>query len=396
MNLLVLAVLVVASSEAAPDPELVAAHTGASLVDVSNRLVFGLRWWRPVVRTGIFREVGTSFGTPAVSVKHGLIIVGSGEGDVRALAVTDGGVRWIYRHGIPFEGAVSLVQHRGSELAVLGSRDGTLLVLEAQSGKLRFKVTLEGDPRAPAVQDSDRLLVTTAANKIAAVALKDGKLLWMRGRPVPSKLTVAGHARPAVGQGRVFATYADGYAEAYDLDDGATLWSRPLSLAGGDFVDADADPVLSGAHLFVASYTDGVYALNPADGHTVWRRAAPAVVALAPYKDLMVVASADGFVWGLGRTDGRVAYRTKLPAGSGSRMTVRDDLVAFSGGDSGLIVLAAKNGRPLQAMGLGSMVASAPAWSGDDLAVLSTSGYVFALRRGSRGGVRRGLGRDRV
>ncbi len=385
MIAVLLAALVTGAPAVAPDADLLSPRPETRVVDVSNHLVFGLRWWRSVVRTGIFREVGTSFGTPAVSLKHGLIIVGSGEGDVQALALHDGGARWIYHHGIPFEGAVTLVEHHGGELAIVGSRDGTLLAFAAESGKLRFKVTLEGDPRAPAVKDSDRLFVTTAANKIAAVAIKDGKLLWMRGRPPPAKLTIIGHARPAVAQGRVFATYADGYVEAYDRDDGATLWSRPLSLAGGEFADADADPFVAGGRLFVGSYTDGVYALDPANGQTVWQRPAPAVIALAPYQDLVLVASSDGLLWGLSRKDGRVKYRTAMPPGVGSRMSVHDNLVALAGGDSGLIVLAAANGRPLQATGLGSMIASAPAWSGDELAVLSAGGYVFALRRGSRG-----------
>ena len=86
-----------------PDAELVDAARRPREVDVSSSELYGMRWRRPVVRTGMFRSVGVSFGVPAVSLRHRLVLVGQGEGEVRALALADGGTVWRFHHSAPFE-----------------------------------------------------------------------------------------------------------------------------------------------------------------------------------------------------------------------------------------------------------------------------------------------------
>ncbi|MEE8409808.1 MAG: PQQ-binding-like beta-propeller repeat protein, partial [Myxococcota bacterium] len=154
---------------------------------------------------------------------------------------------------------------------------------------------------------------------------------------------------------------------------------------GGEFVDADADPVLVDGRLFVASYSDGVFALDPKDGQTIWTRTAPAVTSLAGHDDLILAASADGYVWGLSQREGQLVYRTRLPPGPMSRLVVDQNMVVLTAGDAGLIVLDARTGKPLQAMSFGSALNGDPMWDGDDLALLSSTGYLYKLSRGSRG-----------
>jgi outer membrane protein assembly factor BamB len=369
------------------DDELSAPAAREREVDASRGSVFSLRWRRPLVRTGIFRTVGTSFGAAAVSRRHGLIIVGTGEGEVRGLAQRDGQVRWSYAHGAPFESNVALITVPGDgrggpiELAVIGGCDGNLLALEAGTGALRWKATLDGDPRAPARLVGDALVVTTAANKVYHLAAATGAIRWTRGRSLPTGLTIAGHAAATVAEGVVYLSYSDGYAEALRLADGESLWARPLSVGAGEFVDADADPVLANGRLFVASYSDGVYALNPKDGQTLWRRPAPAAAQLAVHDDDVIVASADGWVWALEQKDGALVYRTRLSPGAMSRMVVNDDLVVFTAGDSGLVVLDAWSGKPVQASAYGEPFAGDPVWVADELVFVAASGYVYALER---------------
>lgn len=374
-------------------------------VDVSERIVFGLQWRRPVVRTGLFRQVYVSFGTPAVSTRHGLIIVGTGEGQVRAYALADGALAWTYIHGEPFETAVTLFDapspvasaasrgspapsgerggdHPGHELAILGSRDGTLLALDAARGSLVWKTELEGDMRAPAQRGGDLVVVTTAANKVFALELATGKAMWSAGRPAPAGLTVVGHAAPCVAGDIVYAAFSDGYVEAYSVADGTRLWSRPLSVSGGEFADADAAPILHADRLFVASYSDGVYALDPKDGRTLWTRSAPAVRSLAVIGGRVVAGSGDGWVWGLDEVDGRRVFRTRLAQGLVTNILAYEDLLVFGGGESGLVVLDAQSGRPLQASGFGSRFMNDPRWTRGSVALLSSNGYLYAFARG--------------
>lgn len=389
-----LVVLVALAPASGSDGQLTANDRRPTVVDASSGVMFGMEWRRPIVRTGVFRSVGTSFGTPALSPSKHLAIVGTGEGEVLAYRLDDAQVAWKYTHGRPFETHATIVEFAAEqgearqELAILGSRDGWLLALDVATGKLAWRASLDGDPRAPVVQVGSRILVTTAANKVLLISSSDGSIAWTAGRSPPGGLTIAGHARATVAGDTVYATFSDGYAEAYNLSDGAALWSRPLSITGGDFVDADADPIVAGNTLFAASYSDGVFALDRTNGQTLWTRTAPAVTSLGVHGDTIVAASADGYVWGLRNADGEMLFRTRMPAGPISRLIVRRDLIVLTAGEAGLIVLDARTGRPLQATAFGGELAGDPAWSQDDMALLSSAGYLYKLRLGFRGRVR--------
>ena len=365
----------------AGDAELMRPNADVTHIDASHHLLFEMHWRRPVVRTGIYRSVLETFGRPAISRQHNLIIVGTGEGSVLALDLDDGNLRWQYNHGTPFETSATILHEVGyDDTVVLASRDGTLLALDVEHGTPRWRTTIDGDMRAPPRRAGNLLVVTTASNKVAVLQAHDGKVLWQQGRGVPTTLTVEGHARAAVDGDRVYATFADGYAQAFDLRTGSVLWARPLSLRGAGFLDADADPVVKDNKLYVASYSDGIYALNPQDGQTLWNKPAAAVTGLADGGNHLIASSADGYVWGLDFADGAPAFRAKLATGPTSRLLVHQGLIVLTAGQFGLIVLDATNGKPLQATAFGGRAGGDPEWIHDNLAFLTSSGYLYAWK----------------
>lgn len=381
MIVVALCALSVGAASVGHELDLVRPNPSVVAVDASHHAYFGLRWRRAVVRTGLFRKVNETFGRPAVSSKHGIVVVGTGEGEVLGLALSDGQLRWHYKYGAPFETSAVILSTPQGETAMLGSRDGVLLALDVATGALRWHTNVDGDMRAPPQLAGNFLVVTTATNKVSVLDATTGTVVWQQGRPASAALTVEGHARAAVANGRVYATFSDGYASAFDLVHGTVLWSRPLSMrSGGSFVDADADPIVKNGRLFVASYSDGIYALNPDDGQTVWNKFAPAVISLADAGTHIVAASADGFVWGLAEADGAPVFRTRLANGPVSRLVVHKDLIVLTAGQVGLVVLDAKNGQPLQATAFGGRAGGDPAWLDDNVAFLTSSGYLYAWK----------------
>lgn len=373
---------------------LVRANPQARPVDVSNRVVFGMRWREPLVRLGIRRTVFLSFGVPAISERHGYTIAGQGEGKLLALRTRDGKPIWEVEHDTPFETAVILLPPRGilPELAVAVARDGSVLAVDSRTGEEAWLGDVEADSRAPGVLAGNKLLLTTVANKLHALDPATGETLWFVGRPTPSALTVEGHSRPTVSGNRIYVGYSDGYLEAYTLDEGVREWSRPLSFSGAEFVDADADPVVADGRVFAASYSDGLYALAEEDGKTIWHKPLPAVISLAAFngggRELIIANSADGYVWGFHRESGELAYRVKLPPAPVSRMLVDRGFVVMAAGNSGLVVLDAFNGRPLQATAVVGSLSSTPVWRGKELAMISSEGYLYTFTFGDPGLVR--------
>ncbi|MEZ4273499.1 MAG: PQQ-binding-like beta-propeller repeat protein [Myxococcota bacterium] len=390
-NLFVLPLCIAVFSSSAERESLTLPNPESTRIDAASQVVFGLRWRLPVVRMGQFRQVIDSFGTPAISNRRNVLIVAQGEGSVLALSTHTGDTVWRYEHKAPFEATVSLIdvvnQESGllDELAVVAGRDGALLALNVDDGSLRWTADIEGETRSVASQNEELLFVTTARNKVYAIDKKNGTVKWSQGRSPSAGLTILGHSRPTLHRGILYVTYADGYAESYNADSGETLWSRPLTFGASEFADADADPVALDDRVFVASYADGVYALDAKDGKTLWTQPAPAVIALASHNDLLIAASADGWIWGMEQTSGIVRYRVRMPTGASSSLQVRQGLGVLSTGRSGLLVFAADNGKPLQLTALVGRSLSAPAWVGKDLAMLAADGHIYMFGLGSPG-----------
>ncbi len=101
----------------------------------------------------------------------------------------------------------------------------------------------------------------------------------------------------------------------------------------------------------------------------------------------MIAASADGWIWGLTPNDGKLQYRMRLPVGSPSRMIVAGHVGILTAGEGMLLVFDANNGKPLQAMMVGGMIASEPVLAGTDLALVSSLGYLMLLHRAQPLGV---------
>ena len=376
--------LVLAGLSAEPSDESLVGPSGATKrVDIAGHRIFDLQWREPTVRRGFFRTVTESFGRPAISQNAGgLAIVGTATGDVLAMSLRDGQEVWRYAHGVPFETTATILRQGSVEVAaLLGARDGSLIALNLEDGSLQWQVSLEGEMRAEPREVDTTLIVTNSQNKVAALEAATGSILWTQGRPPSAGLTIEGTARAVVENEQVFTTFSDGYVASFDLHHGTLIWSRPLSLRGGGFVDADADPFIADGRLYVASYSDGVYALNLRDGQTLWNRFTPAVTSLTyTENNIVVAANAEGFLWGFEPGHGRCIYRTKVSTGPVSRIVTRDNLLVLTAGVSGLVVLNATNGEPLQATALGGRVIGDPVWVRDELAFLSSSGYVFAWK----------------
>lgn len=374
-----------AATAATDTSQLPASTQQTRRVHVDGSPVWGVHWRAPLVRYGLYRQLHMSFGAPALVPSQNRIVVGTGRGDVIAFAVDSGEELWRSHYRAPFETAAVIVEALpGQVMAVLGARDGTLLALDVRDGSERWRTTIDMDVRAAPVQDGDMMFVTGATNKVVALRVATGEVVWTQSRPMGTNLTIEGHARPCVDGDRVYVAYSDGYVAALGREQGNVVWSRPLSLRGGVFADADADPHVKNGKLFVASYSDGVYALDIRDGQTLWSRAANAVVTLAMTDDRVLAGSADGSVWGLSQESGATGFHTKVGPGPVSRMLVGRGVIALTAGPMGLVVLDEHHGRPQQASPLGVRTLGDPVWVGDTLAFITGSGFLYAWQWQSR------------
>lgn len=159
-------------------------------------------------------------------------------------------------------GAVDLplsVQVSGNTVVVAAS-DGTVMALDAASGREAWRAAT-GAPLAAGVGSDGRIAaVITRANEV--VALADGKVLWKQ------KLAAQGYTAPFVAGGRVFVLAADRSISAFDGQNGSKLWTQqrpgePLVLRQGGVMLAVGDTLVAGQAGRLAG-------LNPVNGTIRW------------------------------------------------------------------------------------------------------------------------------
>jgi len=147
----------------------------------------------------------------------------------------------------------------GNSVAV-ASGDGTVALLDAQTGRDFWRFSLNTPLAAGAGNDGKVVAVVTKANEI--VALRDGRELWRQ------KLGAQAFTAPFVAGERVFVLAADRSVTAFDGQTGRKLWAQqrpnePLILRQSGVMLAVGDTLVVGLAGRLAG-------LNPSSGSIRW------------------------------------------------------------------------------------------------------------------------------
>lgn len=147
----------------------------------------------------------------------------------------------------------------GTSLAVASS-DGTVAVLDAQTGRDVWRLALNTPIAAGVGSDGKVVAVVTKANEV--IALQDGRELWRK------KLNAQVFTAPFVAGARVFVLAADRSVNAFDGQTGRKLWvqqrpSEPLVLRQSGVMLAVGDTLVLGLAGRLAG-------LDPANGSIRW------------------------------------------------------------------------------------------------------------------------------
>ncbi len=152
-----------------------------------------------------------------------------------------------------------VVAANGDTFTVAGS-DGTVLALQASSGRELWRASLASPLSAGVGSDGRVAAVATRGGEV--VALEQGRVLWRQ--PLIARVSTP----PLVAGERIFLLGVDRRVTAFDARDGTRLWSvqrpgDPLALAQAGVLAAFKNTLLVGQGARLA-------ALDPADGSVRW------------------------------------------------------------------------------------------------------------------------------
>ena len=316
-----------------------------------------------------------------------------------------------------------------ASLAVAGGRvavasaDGSLVVLDAASGRESWRAQVKGNVSAATGFDGRYAAIVTDANELQV--FDQGKLLWVERQP--GRVMTA----PVIAGERVFLQAVDRSVRAYDVLDGRWLWSyqrpgsEPLALGARLVVQPFRDTLLVGQgnrligldplkgtprfdvnvgtprgsneverladlvgplarvddEACVRVFQFSVACLELNRGSVRWSRPQAGTQAVAA--DLRTVVGADGadrltawkaengdFLW---RVDRFIHRGLGAPVIWGERIVVGD-------AEGYLHILSKSDGRTLGRVELDSTLVAPPVVAGDLLLALTRKGTVSALR----------------
>jgi len=281
-------------------------------------------------------------------------------GTLVRLDAASGKVRWRVSVNRRISGGV------GSDgvLAVVASEEGEVIALDAQSGALKWRARVSSEVLAAPKLGDGMVLVRSADSRIFAFGAEDGKRRWVYQRAAAS-LIVRSPVGLTMHQGTAYAGFSGGKLAAIALANGILRWEATVALPKGAtelerVTDLVGEPMAQGREVCAAAYQGRVACYDAQNGNQLWSREMSSLTGVSFDARYAFVADDKGAVHALDRSNGRsiwkqdrLAHRQlSLPLPLGTEVALGDlqGFVHFMARESGAFVArAATDGSPIRA-----------------------------------------------
>ena len=190
----------------------------------------------------------------------------------------------------------------------IGSENGKIYALDAQTGELVWQANIKGEViNAPAV-DSGIVVVNSASGIMKALSAETGEELWKIEQDVPA-LTLRGISAPVIASGGVLVGTGKGSINVYLLDKGQQGWSTDIGEPSGStelerVIDVDSAPVVFGDKIYAVSSRGNLAAIELKSGRILWKRQYSSYRQIAIYRNTLFLTNVRGHVYAIDRING--------------------------------------------------------------------------------------------
>lgn len=195
-----------------------------------------------------------------------------------------------------------------NSLVVVGTGQGEVIALEAADGRLRWRARVSSEILSPPVLTGDLVVVRSADSRLFAFDTRDGKRRWVYQRSTPT-LSVRSPEGIVAARGLVFAGFPGGKLVAVALTNGALRWEATVSLPRGTtelerVTDVVGIPWIAEREVCAVAYQGRVACFDATTGNLLWARPMSSTAGLDSDARYVFVPDEKGAVHALDRAGG--------------------------------------------------------------------------------------------
>tara|TARA_R110001583_G_scaffold79170_3_gene214049 strand:- start:7401 stop:8666 length:1266 start_codon:yes stop_codon:yes gene_type:complete len=196
----------------------------------------------------------------------------------------------------------------GLNKVFIGSENGKVYALDAQTGELSWQASIKGEViNAPAIE-SGVVVVNSASGIMKAMNADSGEELWKIEQDVPA-LTLRGISAPVIASGGVLIGTGKGGVSVYLVDSGQQGWSTDIGEATGStelerVIDVDSAPIVFGDKVYAVSSRGNLAAIDLKSGRVLWKRQYSSYRQISIYRNTIFLTNVRGHVYAIDRING--------------------------------------------------------------------------------------------
>ncbi len=324
---------------------------------------------------GVFSQLQPATG-------YGNVYLAGTSGAVEARNLETGKLSWLTQTEVIIQGGVTVA----NEMVVVGSQEGDVIALDANSGEELWRNVVSSEVVAPAAIAEGHVVVRTVDGKLFSLNQKTGKREWFFDRNVPI-LTLRGTSAPVVAHGAVLAGFDNGKVALFFLENGKPIWEKRIAQSVGRselerIVDMDAKPLVVDKYVYVVTYNGNLAALDLRSGETVWQREMSSFQNISNSGSRLFVTNAEDQVRALSINGGATLWTQVALKNRGlSAPVAAGDYVVTADFEGYLHWMHVKDGHFVMRQHIDSDgITGAPVVRGQHLFVQARSGKLVAIK----------------
>ncbi len=285
----------------------------AELTEISQQFDAEVAWEKSI-GDGVddyFSRIKPAYG-------YNKIFSASREGDVYALDVSTGEQVWhvdlsdadsergFFENRQPALIAGGPVT--GINKVFLGTENGEVFALDAETGELAWKGKVKGEIIASPALDSGVLVVNSASGILKAFNASSGEDMWEVDLDVPP-LTLRGISAPTIAAGGVIVGTSAGELSVFMLEKGQQGWSVDVGEPSGStelerVIDVDSQAVVFGDKVYSVSSRGNLVAIDIRNGRVLWKRQYSSYRQMAISGNTIYLTNTKGHIYAVDRING--------------------------------------------------------------------------------------------